>query len=138
MNENNQRVKGEGNALRVDKVKIEWLNDNDPDLSWLDQSDVEMGEGFEKQSAERKESYGQIWEMLGCVAKAEVSYQVGDSRRIECLTSGGLWGIESDSDKEYLREIELGQLEELACHLCRFGIEVSADQLEELTGKGAR
>jgi hypothetical protein len=120
--------------VRVDSVKIEWLNDSDPDLSWLDQSDSEMGEGFEKQSEIRKESYGRMWEMLGCVAKAEVSYDMDGNghRRIEWLSSGGLWGIESDSDKAYLREIELGQLEELACHLNRFGIEVSADELEEL------
>jgi hypothetical protein len=121
-------------APTVDSVKLEWLNDDSPDLSWLDQSDSEMGEGFETQSNQRKESYGNSWEMLGCVAKAQVSYPCGTNgeRRLEWLTSGGLWGIESDSGKEYLREIELGQLEDLACHLCAFGIEISAEQLEEL------
>ena len=29
------------------------------------------------------------------------------------ITSGGLWGIESDSDKAYLGEIETEQLSEL-------------------------
>lgn len=138
MKANTDSKTGEGKAprvsdydMRVDKVKIEWLNDDDPDLSWLDQSDKEMGEGFEAQSKERKESYGKSWEMLGCVAKAEVSYPCGSNgdRRIETLTSG-LWGIESDSDKAYLRTIEKDQLIDLSQHLANFGIDITADELE--------
>lgn len=53
--------------------------------------------------------------MIGIIAKAEVVSAQGICQTIR---SGGLWGIESDSGKEYLEEIateELGQLrEELA------------------------
>jgi hypothetical protein len=120
-------------SAQVDSVKIEWLNDESPDLSWLDQSDKEMGEGFEAQSKERKESYGQSWEMLGCVATAQVSYSIGGgNRRLETLSSGGVWGIESDSDKSYLREVEKDQLFDLSSHLENFGISISPDELQDL------
>ncbi len=74
------------------------------------------------------------WAFQGCVAKAELSYPIGQgSRRIEWLTSGGLWGIESDSDKEYLRSVEDEQLADLASHLAALcGLDVTAEQLREL------
>lgn len=73
------------------------------------------------------------WQMEGCVAKATVSYSIGNgSRRLETLTSGGLWGIESDSDKKYLRTLEDEELADLADHLEHFGIETSAEKLREI------
>lgn len=61
--------------------------------------------------------------MMGCTAKAEVSYSVGQgSRRSEWFTSGGLWGIESDSEQSYLSEVEQEQLNDLRSHLEQFGI----------------
>jgi hypothetical protein len=118
-------------SVTVESVQIKWLVDESPDLSWLDQTDEEMGEGFEKHAQERKESYGHVWEMLGCVAEAVVIYG-SELRRVERLSSGGLWGIESDSGKNYLREIEDEQLEELANHLGAFGISTTAAELREL------
>jgi hypothetical protein len=124
--------------LKVDSVKIEWLPDECPDLSWLEQYSEDSADADERKYARqdkaRLQSYGSQWEMLGCVAKAQVSYPIGGgSRRLEWLTSGGLWGIESDSDKAYLREVENEQLAELAKHLRQFGIETSTEQLRELT-----
>ncbi len=73
------------------------------------------------------------WQMLGCTAVAEVSYSIGNgSRRLETLSSGGLWGIASDSDKAYLREVEGEELADLAQHLGHFGIETSAEELREI------
>lgn len=120
----------------VDKVTIQWLNDSDPDLSWLkqfeDSTDPEE-QKYAEQDKERLENYGRTWEMLGCTVKAEVSYSIGcGSRRLEWFTSVGLWGIESDSDREYLTEVENEQLADLADHLSHFGIEISAEQLREL------
>ena len=40
---------------------------------------------------------------------------------IQRIQSGGLWGIESDSDKAYLKEIESEQLAELANELAACG-----------------
>ena len=57
------------------------------------------------------------WCMLGIKAKAEYVIPMGDYGIIHRLDSGGLWGVESDSDKKYLHEIEdqeLSQLRDIA------------------------
>lgn len=132
-NQSTQTASAQPGNVRIDSVKIEWLNDDDPDLSWLEQSDEEMGEGFEAHAKTRLESYGQSWNMLGCTAKAQVSYEIfNGSRRIEWLTSGGLWGIESDMDEATKREYEAEQLEDLASHLNHFGITINLEQLKEI------
>lgn len=64
------------------------------------------------------------WCYMGCLAEATISYPTGNgSRRIERLTSGGLWGIESDSDSKYANEVESDELADLKSHLEQFGIE---------------
>lgn len=77
-----------------------------------------------RQDFERAEAFNHgHWNMLGCRAVAEVSYPYGNgSRRLESFESGGLWGIESDSDKAWKAEIEAEQLNELKEHLAQFGI----------------
>jgi len=118
---------------KIESIKVQWIDDDDPDLSWLDQTNDEMGAGFEEMAERRKESYGLTWHMIGCVAKAEVSYPIGNgSKRLETLTSGGLWGIESDSDDAYLKEIASDQMQELSDHLAMFGIETTKEELEQI------
>jgi len=124
------------NQPTVEKVTIEWQNDDCPDLSWLDQfensQDLEEQKYYQRDQ-ERKASYGDRWEMLGCIAKAVVSYDIGQgSRRLETLTSGGLWGIESDSGKDYFSEVESEQLADLADHLRHFGINTTTEALRDL------
>ena len=64
------------------------------------------------------------WHYEGCVARAVVSYPIGNgSRRLEYLSSGGLYGIESDSSPLYVSEVELEQLADLREHLKHFGID---------------
>lgn len=64
------------------------------------------------------------WCYMGCYAEAVVSYPTGSgNRRLETLRSGGLWGIESDSDAKYTSEIEVQELADLKGHLEQFGIE---------------
>lgn len=64
------------------------------------------------------------WCYMGCTVKAIVSYPIGNgSRRTEGFSSGGLWGIESDSDAKYAAEVEAEQIAELKEHLAQFGIE---------------
>jgi hypothetical protein len=127
-------IKAGERTLTIREVKLNWIADENPDLSWLDQTDDEMGEGFEKQSVGRKESYGQTWEMLGCVARAVVAYPLESNigTRLQAFTSGGLWEIESDSDEGYLRAIEDEQLIELAEHLSHFGISTTAQELRDI------
>jgi len=117
--------------LTLEYVKIKWMPDYDPDLSWLDQTNAEMGAGFEEQSKSRKESYGETWEMLGVVAEATCSYPFESNigTRLETFTSGGLWGIESDMDDNTRQDYENEQLADLVNHLSHFGIEVSIKDL---------
>ena len=82
------------------------------------------------QDKARLADYGAGWWYQGCVATAYVSYSIGlGSRRCERLTSGGLWGIESDSDKSYKASVEGEQLRDLAEHLQAFGIRASVADL---------
>lgn len=119
-----------GERPTLDALKIEWLSDDSPDLSYLEQYSLESEDKDERRYAredrERLDNYGDTWHMQGCRAKAEVSYSIGGSnRRIETFTSGGLWGIESDSDSEYLRSVERDEMEDLKRHLERFWVDVS-------------
>ena len=66
------------------------------------------------------------WFFMGIYVEAEVSYPIElGSRRLEWLKSGGLWGIESDSDESYIDEIDKEQLDDLKEHLEVFGVDVS-------------
>ena len=53
------------------------------------------------------------WCFVGIRAEAEILLPSGDASIVQEITSGGLWGIESDSDASYLTEIEEEQLSEL-------------------------
>ena len=47
------------------------------------------------------------------------------------FTSGGLWGIESDSGDEYIKEVEEQEFYDLKDHLAAFGIDVSGMKFED-------
>jgi hypothetical protein len=65
---------------------------------------------YTKQDYERMEALNRgVWEFIGIGAKAEVV--IGSV--CQTITSGGLWGIESDSEEDYLKEEEENQLAEL-------------------------
>jgi hypothetical protein len=77
-----------------------------------------------EQDYQRMEAYNNgEWYMAGIRAVAEVTCPVGNGNsRIERLSSGGLWGIESDSD---MGDIEQEQLDDLREHLEHFGVDVN-------------
>jgi len=58
------------------------------------------------------------WCLIGIRAEAEVRL-TGDT--VQRITSGGLWGIESDSGEEYFQNIHGEQLEELSLELQAIG-----------------
>ena len=112
---------------KVDKptcieIKVEHVDDSDPDLSWLDQSDAEMGEGFEAKSAERKATYGETWSTIGIQAAAVYLIPVDSGSSIQTVVSGGLWGVETDSDAAYIAEIEEQELAEVRELMDKLGI----------------
>lgn len=130
------------------RVWVEQVIDESPDLSWLE---TEMKDGKIISSArytnddikthglakvkkwiaedhKRLDSYGTEWVMTGIIAHAEVlipKKTIPPSYQIVSLQSGGLWGIESDSDKSYLKSIKSDELEDLADNLAAFGIKGS-------------
>lgn len=65
---------------------------------------------------------------LGVQAEATVSYAIDDegNRRIETLTSGGLWGIQQPMTPLYKQTIEDEELTDLREHLQVFGVPVEA------------
>jgi len=92
----------------IEKIEVYRMPDNDPDPSYLEQ------EGFEDRLDQYKRG---VFGYMGIVAKAEV---VIDGI-CQTITSGGLWGIEDDSDEGYLNEIAQEQLNELSDQLEAIG-----------------
>jgi hypothetical protein len=103
-------------AKTIESIEIKRVPDQDPDLSWLDQTDEQMGAGFEATATERKRTYGDTWEMVGVFARAKITIN-GVSQFVE---TGGLWGTESDSSDDHFQEIgneELSQLKDMLIEL---------------------
>jgi hypothetical protein len=63
------------------------------------------------------------WYYIGIMAKAKIgiSFDGGLTYKIDEITSGGLWGIESDSDKKYIKEVENEELQDLKRTLAAYG-----------------
>lgn len=72
------------------------------------------------------------WFYMGIMAEATVKYSIGQGNyRLENFTSGGLWGIESDSDNDYIAEVEKNELNDLKNHLKQFNVNVkNFDKIE--------
>jgi len=72
------------------------------------------------------------WYFVGIQAEALISYPInGGSRRLEHLTSGGVWGIESDAG-DYLEEVMKEEFADLKGHLEKFNVDTSNwDELVE-------
>lgn len=58
------------------------------------------------------------WQYIGVIAKAEIASLNGLTQTIR---SGGLWGVESDSGKDYLAEIAEQELSQLRDELTGIG-----------------
>jgi len=123
----------------IESIKIHHILDTDPDTSWMGKySNTKEKWAIDRQVVNRRigrneyryfipanndnrmEDYKRMealnrgdWYFIGIVAKAKVVI----NGIIQHLTSGGLWGIESDyanTDKKYLDQIESEQLTELS------------------------
>lgn len=63
------------------------------------------------------------WSYQGCIARAVVSYPLDSGgRRLEVLSSSGVYGIESDSSPSFLLSTEFEQLSDLRDHVLHFGV----------------
>lgn len=88
-----------------------------------------------EQDYQRAEAYNrQEWYMLGIRAIAEVHLptEQGGYSSVHYLKSPGLWGVESDSDKDYLTKVAKEELEHLREILAAFNVDTSNfDELAE-------
>lgn len=79
---------------------------------------------YGKQDFERMEALErQEWAYVGIQALAKVQLPSGTVQRI---TSGGLWGIESDSGQDYFAEVAGDEMAQLADDLKALGISAKA------------
>jgi len=114
----------------VKEMKIIIMCDNSPDLSHLTQgyNDVKNDDERQKylnQDAERLKNYGDTWECIGIKCIAVVYIPIGQNNyKIQEIDSGGLWGLETDSDKEYLTTVKNEQIDELKGYLKLFNIDI--------------
>lgn len=78
---------------------------------------------YVRQDYERMESLNRgDWCFIGIRADAEVDLPGGRLARIsQQITSGGLWGIESDSDQSYIESVEQEELSSLRSQLEAIG-----------------
>ena len=117
----------------VTKITVKRIIDGDPDLSYLQQNyeEKEFSETqrieYKQKDKERLESYGTFWFMLGIKAEAEYLIPNGSYAIIQNLHSGGLWGVESDSGKDYLESIENEQIDELKDYCRKMNIEIPSN-----------
>ena len=88
---------------RILSISTKHLWDPDPDTSYLEAAEFE-----DRYRQYRNDEFG----FIGIRAEAEIV--VGGV--CQTITSGGLWGVESDSDRSYLAEVEqeeIGQLQSI-------------------------
>lgn len=133
----------------IQRVWLDVETDTDPDLSWLeadsgrydDVSDQEERERYEREDAERLADFGGGWWMLGLVAKATVRISLAahpDGWVTSFnVSSGGLWGVESDSGPALLTEIAEVEFQDLADELAAIGLELP-ESVEALTAEAVR
>lgn len=112
-------------AMNISKrefYRIETQDEN-PDTSYLTQTIIKDGVDF----SERYEEYkrGDFY-FIGVQASIQLEIPINDNHRIlQTITSPGLWGVESDSDKEYLNSIYAEECNTLTDMLTTMGIVVT-------------
>ena len=79
-----------------------------------------------QQDKHRLDTFGNYWWLMGCVAEVTLEYPIMEtSLRLESLSSGGLWGIESDGPEDgYKEDIQKEQYRDLVEHVKTLGINV--------------
>ena len=134
-------------GIKIETIWTERVEDDNPDLKWLRSlydtdekviissmrySDTNIKEyGWEQvkewmdEDNERLDAYGHDWNMVGIRAFARIQIPTGmgnNSRMMHTVYTSGLWGIESDSDAPYFKEVEDDELDTLKTMLASMGI----------------
>ena len=107
---------------RISSVTAKQLFDPFPDASYLEAS------GFQ----ERRQQYdNDDFGFIGIQAEAEIVV----AGVCQTITSGGLWGIESDSTPDDLLDVEQEEIEQLqeVLHALGFSLEAISEHLQRST-----
>jgi hypothetical protein len=92
------------------------------DGSLLAPNTAEEVRKYVAQDYARMESlYRGDWCYIGIKAEAKISIPSGNYSTLQTIHSGGLWGIESDSDKSYFAEVQADELADLRAQLSALG-----------------
>lgn len=85
----------------------------------------ELARSYCRKDFERMEGYCKgDWYMIGIIAKASICIPYESYDKIETISSGGLFGIESDSGDTYIQDIEKEQLSELKDLCIRMNVSI--------------
>lgn len=116
-------------VARIESVYVQLVHDDDPDASWLEQSPRELGSITAAVENRRRLLALQRgdWYFVGARLAADVLIH-HDGRTPErlTLTTPGVWGIESDSDVDYFREVALDDWDYLAADLAALGLDIGS------------
>ena len=105
-------------APKVQSIRVRVMPDEDPDTSHFDSGDPE----YKDQDEDRREQYERgDFSFVGVRAEAEVVIE----GVVQTLTSGALWGIESDSGEEYIEGVALEEYDGLRDILKAVGVSTS-------------
>jgi hypothetical protein len=108
------------------RISIDTPYDETPDVSWLDQTPKQLG-SLEAAVANRRrrQAYDRgDWHLIGVRLTAEIALP----NETITLMSPGLWGVESDSSADYVRDIARDEGEYLREDLEALGF--AADEIE--------
>jgi len=89
--------------------------DDSPDTSYLEQ------EGFEDRLQQYRQGH---FDYVGLRAAVELPIPYGADRILVKVESPGLWGVESDSDEDYLDSVFREECDTLADMLAELGVKV--------------
>ena len=106
-------------AADIDRIEEP---DPHPDLSWLD---PDANPANAEANAERLAAYrAGEWHCIGIKARAMFLIDLGHRGLIQTVESPGLWGIESDSDPEYLDQVFAEEAQTLRGILAQLNVTV--------------
>lgn len=120
----------------IRRIRVKHIFEDNPDLSFLKQNyfndnpkyplcSQADNEKYQAQDKKRLEAYdNNEWCMMGIVAETDIlvpQHTVPPSYRIVPITSGGIWGNESDADWHDVEDEQIADLKDL----CKtFNVEV--------------
>ena len=111
-------------TMTVRAADLERIVEDDPypDLSWLepDANPANAQANAERLAACREGE----WHCIGVRARAAFLIDLGHGALIQTVESPGLWGIESDSDPEYLDQVFAEEAQTLRGILAQLNVTV--------------